>query len=103
MFFFSCPAKMFGEGVYFAKESYYAAREMYCPPDAAGNKTMYLTKVLTGKYVQGKEKMRVPPPLADGRPELYDSVVDDINAPFVFVIFHVTQAYPKYLITFKWN
>ncbi|KAL3863199.1 hypothetical protein ACJMK2_004965 [Sinanodonta woodiana] len=96
-------ATKYGEGVYFAKESYYSARDLYSPPDAAGNKKMYLTKVLTGKYALGKEKMRVPPPLVVGRPELHDSVVDDINTPFIFVIFHDTQAYPKYLITFKWN
>ncbi|KAL3863204.1 hypothetical protein ACJMK2_004970 [Sinanodonta woodiana] len=96
-------ATLYGDGVYFAKEPYYSARDLYSPPDAAGNKTMYLTKVLTGKYAVGTQGMRVPPPLVPGRPELHDSVVDDINTPSVFVIFHDTQAYPKYLITFKWN
>ncbi|KAL3863201.1 hypothetical protein ACJMK2_004967, partial [Sinanodonta woodiana] len=97
-------ATKYGEGVYFAKKSYYSARDIYSPPDAAGNKKMYLTKVLTGKYAQGKEDMRVPPPLVLGRPELqHDSVVDNINTPLIFVIFHDTQAYPEYLITFKWN
>ncbi|KAL3863209.1 hypothetical protein ACJMK2_004975 [Sinanodonta woodiana] len=92
-----------GDGVYFAKKSYYSARDMFSPPDTAGNKKMYLTKVLTGKYALGTQGMRVPPPLVPGRPELHDSVVDDIKTPFIFVIFHDTQAYPDYLITFKWN
>ncbi|KAK3606050.1 hypothetical protein CHS0354_006395 [Potamilus streckersoni] len=96
-------ATLYGDGVYFAKEAYYSAREVYSPPDAAGNKRMYLTKVLTGKYDIGAQGMRVPPPLISGQPELHDSVVDDVNKPFIFVIFHDTQAYPEYLITFKLN
>ncbi|KAL3863200.1 hypothetical protein ACJMK2_004966 [Sinanodonta woodiana] len=96
-------ATLYGDGVYFAKESYYSARDLYSPPDAAGNKKVYLSKVLTGKYAVGTKGMRVPPPLVPGRPELHDSVVDDIKTPFIFVIFHDTQAYPEYLITFKWK
>ncbi|KAK3606051.1 hypothetical protein CHS0354_006396 [Potamilus streckersoni] len=96
-------ASLHGDGVYFAKEAYYSARDIYSPPDAAGNKRMYLTKVLTGKYAKGAQGMCVPPPLVSGQPELHDSVVDDVNNPFIFVIFHDTQAYPEYLITFKWN
>lgn len=58
--------------------------------------------MLTGEYTQGKKGMRVPPPLDPATPAvLFDSVVDDIKKPEKFVIFNDTQAYPKYLVTYK--
>lgn len=33
--------------------------------------------------------------------DLYDSGVDKTPNPTMFVVFHATQAYPEYLITFK--
>ena len=31
---------------------------------------------------------------------LYDSVVDNVGNPYIFVVFYDPQAYPEYLITF---
>ena len=46
--------------------------------------------------------MIVPPPKSLSRPEiLYDSVVDDIVNPSIYVVFFDNQCYPEYLITFK--
>ncbi|XP_043101598.1 protein mono-ADP-ribosyltransferase PARP15 [Puntigrus tetrazona] len=48
---------------------------------------------------------RVPPGHEDApvsvAPDLYDSVVDNMQNPTMFVVFHDCQAYPDYLITFK--
>lgn len=60
---------------------------------------MYLCKVLTGDYAPGQQNMSVPP--AKGTDDMFDSVVDRTVNPTMFVIFHDTQAYPEYLITFK--
>ena len=62
---------------------------------------MYYASVLTGEFTQGQSGMRVPPAKVSDRSRLYDSVVDNPNAPGIFVIFNDTQAYPDYLITFK--
>ena len=45
--------------------------------------------------------MITPPTKPQNRAELFDSVVDNMNAPGFYVIFHDAQAYPEYLIKFK--
>ncbi|XP_077985633.1 protein mono-ADP-ribosyltransferase PARP14-like [Glandiceps talaboti] len=92
----------FGKGCYFSVDSNTAADGNACPPDSNGNKCMYQCMVLTGEYTAGKSDMIVPPAIVPNNPTLcYDSVVDDTNAPTIFVVFGEALAYPKYLITFK--
>lgn len=62
---------------------------------------MYLCRVLTGDYTTGQQNMIVPPQKDTG--QKYDSVVDNVAKPSIFVIFHDSHAYPEYLITFKWH
>jgi hypothetical protein len=45
--------------------------------------------------------MVVAPVKTAGTYDLYDSVVDIVESPTVFVIFEDAHAYPEYLITFK--
>ena len=63
---------------------------------------MYLAGVLTGEYTQGKDDMIIPPakdPTKD--PNLvFESVVENISNPSIFVVFTDAQAYPEYLIIF---
>ncbi|XP_046365110.2 protein mono-ADP-ribosyltransferase PARP14-like [Haliotis rufescens] len=95
-------AAQYGNGVYFAKDASYSTQDRFSQPDSAGYKYIYLADVLTGEYTQGKKGMGVPPPLDPATPAfLFDSVVDDIKKPEKFVIFNYTQAYPKYLVTYK--
>ena len=61
---------------------------------------MYRCKVLTGTFTKGKSDF-IEPPIKDVVEETYyHSVVDNIESPNMFVIFHDNQAYPEYLITF---
>lgn len=63
---------------------------------------MYLAKVLVGKFACGKAGLKTPPPIDPDRTEdLYDSVVDSVDVPTLFVVFHDDQCYPEYLITFR--
>ncbi|XP_071089495.1 protein mono-ADP-ribosyltransferase PARP14-like [Haliotis cracherodii] len=95
-------AVAYGNGVYFAVNVNYSTQDRYSRPDPAGNKYIYLVDVLTGEYTLGKSGMRVPPPVDPATPAvIYDSVVENIHTPGMFVIFNDTQAYPKYLITYK--
>ena len=50
----------------------------------------------------GKSRMRVPPskPGRDAH-ALYDSVVNNVANPGMYIIFNDTQAYPDYLVQFK--
>ncbi|KAK3593994.1 hypothetical protein CHS0354_040740 [Potamilus streckersoni] len=64
---------------------------------------MFLAQVLVGKCVGGNSTYRKPPPLDpvnDPFGKCYDSCVDDINLPQIFVIFDSAQAYPHYLIEY---
>lgn len=55
-----------------------------------------------GEYTKGKQGLLEPPPKDPDNALLkYDSVVDDVTNPTMFVIFYDNQSYPEYLITFK--
>ena len=63
---------------------------------------MYLARVLTGEYTKGHNSYLVPPPKDPKLPAvLYDSVVDNVQNPKMFVIFYDSQAYPEYHIEFR--
>ena len=94
-------ATSYGRGVYFARDASYSARNTYSPRDRDYNKYMFLVRVLTGEYTLGYSTDIEPSPKSSDNKDLYDSSVDNMRNPQIFVIFHDTQAYPEYLITFK--
>ena len=93
-------ATVYGRGVYFASDASYSARDQYSPRDANNNKHIFLAKVLTGDFTVGTSNYVTPPPKGASSLTLYDSVVDNVSNPSIFVIFGDAQAYPDYLITF---
>jgi poly [ADP-ribose] polymerase 10/14/15 len=63
---------------------------------------MYYAKVLVGEYTQGNPNMIVAPSKNSGNPnETYDSVVNDVARPSIYVLFQDYEYYTEYLITFK--
>ena len=116
---------LFGDGVYFASNSSFALD--YCVDElgiigisdrsvfqsvrgrsAALSKPlrsfqMYVVKVLVGDFTIGKKKMKEPPSKNDPNNPclLFDSVVNKMAIPTIFVIFQDHQCYPEYLITFE--
>ncbi|XP_054457974.1 protein mono-ADP-ribosyltransferase PARP14-like [Anoplopoma fimbria] len=95
-------ATSYGNGTYFAVNASYSANTTYSKPAADGSQLMFVARVLTGIYTQGQSGMRVPPPLSDQQShDRYDSVVDNVGNPSMYIVFHDNQAYPDYLITFK--
>ena len=93
---------VYGNGAYFARNASYSVR--FTQPDHKGYRCLYVAKVLVGKYTTGSTGMKAPPSRNDpSNPGLlYDSVVDNMNNPGIFVIFLDHQCYPEYLITFQW-
>lgn len=92
-------ATVYGHGTYFAVNANYSVG--YSKPAADGTQTMFVARVLTGLYTLGRSDMRVPPPRSSQQPhDRYDSLVDRMDNPSMFVVFHDDQAYPDYLITF---
>ncbi len=93
-------ATAYGQGVYFAKQMEYAARDTYSPPTRAGKKFVYMARVLVGDVCKGDSSMRVLPESARSR-RPFDCAVDDVAQPTIFVIFRDSQAYPEFLIVLK--
>ncbi|KAG7463857.1 hypothetical protein MATL_G00181160 [Megalops atlanticus] len=96
-------ATKYGSGTYFAKEAYYSCHDAYSNPDENGHKYIYRARVLTGKPCLGQHRMKEPAPInpSDHQAGLHDCAVDNLQNPFIFVIFCDAGAYPDYLITFK--
>ena len=85
-------------GSYFASDASYS--HGYC--QSAGKSTiMFMARVLVGDYAQGKEHYVRPPAKLVGGFQFYDSCVDDVANPSIFVIFEKNQIYPEYLIEYK--
>ncbi|XP_054492030.2 protein mono-ADP-ribosyltransferase PARP14-like [Agelaius phoeniceus] len=95
-------AAVIGDGTYFAVNASYSAQDIYSVRHVNGRKHMYLARVLTGQYCVGTAGLKTPPPKSQADPtDRYNSVVDNVSNPTMFVIFNDIQAYPQYLITFK--
>lgn len=88
--------------MYFALQASYSARSTYSPPDTSGFRYMYLVKVLVGEYTVGRQGILTPPVKnASNVTDTYDTVVDNVANPGIFVVFYDWQCYPEYLITFQ--
>ena len=87
--------------MYFAKKSAYSVR--YCRAEHGDDLKIYVVRVLVGKFTVGEKGMKAPPsrndPINPGK--LYDSLVDKIENPSIFVIFQDNQYCPEYLISFR--
>ncbi|XP_059896101.1 protein mono-ADP-ribosyltransferase PARP14-like isoform X5 [Gadus macrocephalus] len=96
-------ATVYGNGTYFAKQSWYSCNDTYSNPDAQGLKYMYQARVLVGKPCLGTPGMVEPAPLDPNNPYsgLHDCAVDNVQSPFIYVVFCDAGAYPDYLISFK--
>ena len=67
--------------------------------NGAGKSTMI--KVLTGVYTQGDSSMLVPPARDDTNKAVrYDSVVNDVTKPDMYVVFSDHRSYVEYLVQY---
>jgi len=95
-------ATVYGEGSYFAVNSSYS--DAYAKEDdLTSSKFMFVAKVLVGSYAAGDSSYRRPPQKDPTNPasDLYDSCVDDVSFPTIFVVFDTDQVYPEYIIEYS--
>lgn len=97
---------LFGQGVYFARSAGYSDRYSrkeffqqspffnYQQRNCSYN--MILAKVLVGVYQLGSQEMKDTSQRPDGNQ--YDSTVDNIQNPTIFVTYRDYRAYPSYII-----
>ena len=86
--------------MYFARDASYSHR--YTSSDANGVRHMYYAQVLTGEFTVGSDSMLAPPPK---NPQVdlnvpFDSTVDNVVDPSIFVVYRDAQNYPAYMINY---
>jgi len=93
---------VYGRGAYFARDARFSHKY-----STARNRCkfcwMFLARVLVGKYTVGKRDFVRPPPVNPAEPhgDLYDSCVNSLDRPTIFVVFDMDQCYPEYVIAYK--
>ena len=96
-------ATMYGKGAYFAENASYSNRYA----SHSGKRYMFLAKVLVGRSTKGDTSMARPPPLpphlqsTNKQHDLYDSTVDNVLQPTIYVVYEMEKCYPAYLILYK--
>ncbi|XP_061863091.1 zinc finger CCCH-type antiviral protein 1 isoform X2 [Colius striatus] len=88
----------YGKGSYFARDASYSHR--YCQPVVKTN-VMFVARVLVGDYIRGNTAYVRPPAKSVDGLRFYDSCVDNVLNPSIFVIFEKYQIYPEYIIEYK--
>ena len=94
-------ATVYGAGSYFAVSASYS--DNYAKRDIKGSKFMFVAKVLAGSYTTGHSSYRRPPAKnpVDQASDLYDSCVNCVSFPTIFVVFDIDQCYPEYIIEYS--
>ncbi|PVD35543.1 hypothetical protein C0Q70_02506 [Pomacea canaliculata] len=90
-----------GKGAYFSTTAKYSHSYTRAHITAKGDslRFMFLGRILVGQYTLGNPSYTKPP--ERDRLKLYDSCVNDVSNPTIFVIFDLAQSYPEYLIEYE--
>lgn len=93
-------AALWGSGTYFARDANYVADSHFCgPPAANGSRQMLMCLLSIGMPCAGDPQHRGVLPFRR-KPHRYNSSVDSLSSPEIYVVQHPGGAYPAYLITF---
>ncbi|KAL7867455.1 hypothetical protein SRHO_G00088390 [Serrasalmus rhombeus] len=88
----------YGKGSYFARDARYS--HSYTD-NQSGNRCTFVCRVLVGEYTNGRPDYLRPPSKNGEDTVFYDSCVNDISNPSIFVVFEKHQVYPEYLIQYE--
>ncbi|XP_053574905.1 protein mono-ADP-ribosyltransferase PARP12 [Bombina bombina] len=89
----------YGKGSYFAKDASYS--HSYTLTTFSKSRVMFMARVLVGDFTTGSYSYLRPPAKNQLTSScFYDSCVDSITNPSIFVIFEKHQIYPEYLIKY---
>ncbi|XP_066580303.1 protein mono-ADP-ribosyltransferase PARP12b isoform X2 [Amia ocellicauda] len=87
----------YGKGTYFATDASYSHTYSASESD---RRLMFVARVLVGEITGGKASYLRPPSKDDGK-TFYDSCVNNVSHPTVFVVFEKHQIYPEYIIEYR--
>ena len=97
---FNILAAAYGNGSYFAKNANYSHDVQYAEPEDVTNvRHMFYCRCLTGDYKKSGQRDKMAP--NKHGVVLYDTTVNQITNPYMFIVFSPDQIYPQYLIRYK--
>ncbi|KAM5170416.1 protein mono-ADP-ribosyltransferase PARP12-like [Mantella aurantiaca] len=88
----------YGKGSYFARDAAYSHK--YCKNNDSRHYVMFVARVLVGDVIRGSSSYLRPPAKSASGSSFYDSCVDSMHDPSIFVVFEKHQIYPEYLIRY---
>jgi hypothetical protein len=94
----SAVGAIYGDGTYFARDAKYS--DSYAQTLSSGPKHLLRVDVVVGRWTKGVKGMKTCPVVPGEQYTRYNSLVNDVNNPAIFVVQHSSQAYPKYLIAY---
>jgi len=94
----SSTGAIWGDGTYFARDAQYS--NDYAKNLSSQKKQMLLVDVLVGQSAQGAKSMKMCPLLPGEKYKRYNSLVDTLDKPSIFVVQHSNQTYPAYVLTY---
>lgn len=89
---------VYGDGTYFARDASYS--DGFARTLPTGQKQMLLVNVIVGRWTVGKQGMKVCPTVPGEQYARFNSLVNNVADPTIFVVQHSSQAYPTHLITY---
>lgn len=94
-------AVAYGKGTYLARDSSYSCHPTYSVPDDHGIQYMFLVRAIVGDWARGRHGQVAPDPKPNSALEIFDTTVDNVSNPSIFVAYHDSQIYPEYLVAFR--
>merc|ERR1711972_198014 len=96
----SARGVLWGSGTYFARDAQYAVCGGFCRPAADGSRQVLMCLLMTGVFCLGDPNHRGVLPFRK-KPYRFNSSVDSLSNPEIFVVQHPGAAYPAYVITVR--
>lgn len=84
-------------GSYFARDAKYS----HSYTSDSGTRCMFVCRILVGDFTKGNSTYLRPPSKDGGDTVFFDSCVDNVHNPSIFVVFEKHQIYPEYLIQYS--
>ena len=90
----------YGKGCYFSVSAHYASNSRYATvSDSSSVQFMFICSVICGESCKGREYMKVPN-LKPNQKIRYETTVDSMSYPSMYVTYTDNQAIPLYLVAF---